>query len=193
MVSGHRIYILFNFPVFCALIKNKYSAWCAFGISIILNFICANYFNLIRHNFLYSFCYFIIGGLVYQYKDKLKKVKWYFSVPSVLLSLFCYYIIGANTLTRIFVTASLLIFAVSSDFKNIKAISFISNISMEFYLSHMALYRLIEKVHLNTVFGNGWGQYLISITLVFGSTVVFSFCVQKLIDKVFDLLARVKR
>lgn len=34
------------FPFFCVLLENKRRAWMAFGISLIYNFVCANYFNV---------------------------------------------------------------------------------------------------------------------------------------------------
>ena len=153
-----------------------------------LNYTCSVYFNLERTNFIYSLCYFIAGGLVYLYKDKLEKVKWYVYLPVIFLALSLYYIIGGNTLTRLFVTAILLIFAISIDCKKVKVISFISDISMEFYLSHMVAFRAIEKFHLNTLWGNGWEQFLITTVLVFIGTVLFSFVCQKLINKSLTFL-----
>lgn len=171
------------FPFYCVLIRNKGCAWGVFVISVVLNYICSTYFNLGRQNFLYSLCYFIAGGLVYLYKEKLEKVKWYFYLPILILSIFMYYMIGGNTLTRLFVTIALLAFAISINCSKVKIISFISDISMEFYLSHMVVFRLIEKIQLNTIWGNGWGQYFISVALVFIGTVVFSFSLQKIINK----------
>lgn len=171
------------FPFYCVLIENKRYAWCAFAISLILNYICSAYFNIERSNFVYSLCYFLAGGLVYLYKDKLDKVKWYLYLPVIFLALFSYYLIGGNTLTRLFVTFALLIFAISIDGRKVSVVSFISDISMEIYLSHMVVFRAIEIFHLNTLWGNGWRQYLITVTLVFIGTAVFSFVFQKLINK----------
>lgn len=51
---------------------------------------------------------------------------------------------------------------------------FFSSISMEFYLAHMVLFRVIEKLGLNTVLGNGWGQYLLTVVLVLAATALFA-------------------
>ena len=169
------------FPFYCVLIENKRRAWCSFAVSVMLNYICSSCFNLGRENFINSLCYFLAGGLIYLYKEDLEKVKWYFYIPVVFLALSSYYMIGRNTLTRLFVTIALLIFAISTDVRKVRVISFISDISMEFYLSHMAIFRIIEKFHLNTLFGSGWEQFFITNALVFVGTVLFSFVFQKLI------------
>lgn len=172
------------FPFYCTLIKNKRSAWCAFVISIILNYISSSYFRIERSNIIYSLCYFLSGGLIYLYKNKLEKIKWYYYVPITILSLFCYYLLEENTLSRLLATSALLIMAVSVPCNKVSIASFLSNISMEFYLSHMVIFRGIEQFGLNTLWGNGLLQYFITVTLVFIGTIIFSFSLQKLINKI---------
>lgn len=46
----------------------------------------------------------------------------------------------------------------------------------------MVMFRIIEKLHLNTVLGNGWIQYLITVVLVFFSAACFSVVVKKAIE-----------
>ena len=58
---------------------------------------------------------------------------------------------------------------------------FFSNVSMEIYLSHMVLFRVIERLGLNTRFGNGWLQYLITVVLVLTATVIFSVVMKRVI------------
>lgn len=58
---------------------------------------------------------------------------------------------------------------------------FFSSISMEFYLAHMALFRLVERLGLNTVLGNGWGQYLLTVVLVLAATALFAVVVKRVI------------
>lgn len=55
---------------------------------------------------------------------------------------------------------------------------------MEIYLSHMVMFRAVEKMGLNRILGNGWLQYLITSTLVICGTVVFSYVLQKIINLV---------
>lgn len=171
------------FPFFCVLIERKSRAWCAFGISIVLNYICTTYFDVTRDNFIYSLCFFLCGGLIYLYKDVLEKIKWYLYIPVIALSIALYFWFGTNTITQLLVTVALLSFAISINCKEIRIISAFSNISLEFYLSHMAIFRIVEKLHLNTLWGNGWIQYIITALLIFVGTTVFSICMRIVINK----------
>lgn len=178
------------FPFFCTLIENKRRAWCAFIVSVILNFFCESYFGLERTNFLSSFCYFLAGGLVYLHKDFFAGKKMWICIISVIVAILCYYSMGGNTLTRLFVSAALLATAISVDFGENRVVSFLGGISMEFYLSHMVVFRAIEKLRINTMFGGGWLQYLITVAAVFCGTIVFSCVLQFVIKKVSGLLTR---
>ena len=171
------------FPFFCVLIEKKLRAWCAFVVAIVLNYICSVYFNVPRNNFIYSLCFFLSGGIVFLYKDILEKIKWYLYLPIIAISISLYFFVGANTVTQLMVTLSLLSFSISMNCKKNYAISSISNISMEFYLSHMVVFRMIEKLHLNTLWGNGWLQYIITTLLVFVGTMAFSLCSHAAINK----------
>ena len=55
---------------------------------------------------------------------------------------------------------------------------------MEIYLSHMVMFRVVEKVRLNRIIGNGWLQYLFTSLLVLAGAIAFSYVVQKLIQYV---------
>ncbi len=169
------------FPFFCVLIEKKSRAWAAFAVSIGLHYICANYFMLDRNNILFSLCYFFAGGLLYLYRESLTRVKWYVYLPIVLCSLLVYYWLNSNALTVLLVACLLMCFAISIEGNN-RIASFISGLSMEIYLSHMLVFRIIEKLHLTTKFGNGWLQYIITVCLVIFGTIVFSYIMQILIN-----------
>ena len=53
---------------------------------------------------------------------------------------------------------------------------------MEIYLSHMVVFRLVEEMRLNIMFGNGWLQYFVTVTLVLVGAACFSVVVKKLIE-----------
>lgn len=52
---------------------------------------------------------------------------------------------------------------------------------MEIYLSHMVIFRVVEKLGLNQIIGNGWIQYIITVAIVLFGTILFSVVVKKLI------------
>lgn len=181
------------FPFYCVLIETKTRAWCAFIASVILNALCTRYFDLGRANIIYCLCFFLAGGLIYLYKDRLEKVKWYLYLPLILVALVAYYAIGNNTFTQLFVAAALLAFAIRLNCRQFRPITWISNISMEIYLSHMLVLRGIEMLGLNKVVGNGWLQYLVSVALVLVGSVIFSFAAQKMIALGLSLCKKAKK
>ncbi len=102
------------FPFYCVVIKTKKRAWGFFIISLILNYVCGCYFDVGRTNIVYSLCYFVAGGLLYQYRLKLER----FSrnnpavcFGAVLATVILYFLIGSNTITMLLVSVSLLVYA----------------------------------------------------------------------------------
>lgn len=172
------------FPFYCVLIKNKKRAWIAFFLSLIFNFVCSVYFGVGRTNVLYSSCYLIAGGLIYLYRTNIRSLNQWILLAAVLFSVVLYYLIGANTLTCLLVSSSLLIYAISNRggvLQN-KFTAFISTISMEIYLSHMVIFRIVEKLGLHQVIGNGWLQYFLTLIIVIFGTVMFSIIAQKILN-----------
>lgn len=52
---------------------------------------------------------------------------------------------------------------------------------MEIYLSHMAIFRVVEKLSLNRIIGNGWIQYIFTVVIVLLVSILFAAVMQKLI------------
>ena len=172
------------FPFFCTLIQNKKTAWFAFAISIGLHYICANYFSLDRHNIVFSLCYFLVGGLIYLYRKELSEGNRLLYFVMLCVSLGIYYLLGTTATTILLVASLFLILGISFSGGESRIVSFISGISMEIYLSHMVMFRAVEKMGLNRILGNGWLQYLITSILVICGAVVFSYVLQKIINLV---------
>jgi len=61
---------------------------------------------------------------------------------------------------------------------NNKIIGIVSAFSMEIYLSHMAIFQLIKKIHINELLGNGWIQYIMTVWVVLCSSMIFSMIVR---------------
>lgn len=172
------------FPFYCVLIKDKKMAWFSFIVSLIFNYATEHYFMVTKANILYSGCYFILGGLVFLYRDKLREVKSLVILSGTLLSIIIYYIVGDITITRLLVSFTLLTCGISKigDKLSNKVISFFSNISMELYLSSMPVFRGLEKLHINTLLGDRWAQYIFMVITVFLCSTIFSVIVKKIIN-----------
>ena len=174
------------FPFFTVLIKTKRRAWLSLFVAVGLNMVCDRYFGLTRRYFLYSACYFVLGGLIYKYSEAIEDVRWYYLLSVLVLTTGCYYFFGENVFTRIAVTASLLMFSISVKAPLTTPIRLISGISMEIYLSHMFIFRVVEKMRLNTRFGTGVLQYCITLLLVFSGACMFSYTAQKILNRLLQ-------
>lgn len=177
------------FPFYCVLLANKRRAWCAFGISLIYHFVCSAYFDVGRQNILYCGCYFLAGGLLYLYEDNIaewsRSVRWSrwivfaFGAASV-----CGYYCSSNmSIWCLPISAVMLIYAIahSGGALDNRFTKFFSGISMEIYLTHMMIFRIGEKLHLNTLLGNGWVQYLFTVLWVIVGATVFAVILRTLI------------
>ncbi len=166
------------FPFFCVLLANKKRAWISFAVSLLYNFVCAEYFEVGRSNILYSACFFLAGGDL-----PLPQGTACIAVMMAAVSIVAYYLLGGYAMTCLLVSGCLLICTIveRGGLEN-RITRFFSNISMEIYLSHMVLFRVIERLGLNTRFGNGWLQYLITVVLVLVAIVAFSVLMKKAVN-----------
>ena len=167
------------FPLFCAMLNTRKSGWLFFLVSLLLNFVVGRFYGMERSNIIYSLPFFVAGGLIYLYRDKVKN--WHIYLPLVILSIFIYYTIG-GVYSCLLVSVVFLLLGISIGGVYSRIVSFISGISMEIYLSHMVVFRLVEKMGLNRMFGNGWLQYFITVILVLVGAACFSVVVKKFIE-----------
>ena len=184
------------FPFYCVLIKNKKRAWVSFFISLLLNYFGGTYFNIGRKNIIYCLCYLIAGGFIYLYREELERFsnryrKIGFAV--IIVSVILYFLVGENTITMLLIAAAMLTYALG---KNRRGLSnfftkFISSISMEIYLSHMVIFRIIERLGIHTMFGNGWTQYAITFLIVLVGAVIYSVIMKKVLDFFEEKVSRV--
>lgn len=188
------------FPFFVFLIDNKARAWGVFIISLIINFLCQEYFftesvinwNPGRINILYSASFLIAGGLCFLYKDLLHDIaarlgNWlliiciaanilYFFVPQSKWTL--HYVIPMLVVCSLW-----LIYAIGNKHKWMQnsVINFLSNISLEIYLCHMIFFRIVEKLNLENYIDDANIYYLVVCVIGIGATVIFSYYAKKVI------------
>lgn len=171
------------FPFFCYLISNKWRAWSSLIIALIFNYISDVYFNVGRSNIVYSAVFFLAGGLVYVYRDMLvklsKKFRWILLVLCLLFTI-SYYIFEVSVPMIAILYSGYLIYAIGIDKRGIlenRVTKFISGISMEIYLSHMLIFRALEKGNMIQIFGNGIFSYVAVCCLVLGGTIIFALVI----------------
>ena len=65
---------------------------------------------------------------------------------------------------------------------------FLGGICFEIYLCHMVIYRVLEKLHLVHLFGNGLLAYIFTAVAVICGSVVFSVCAKWFLNKIETFL-----
>lgn len=183
-----------SFPFFVFLLETKKRAWIVFALSLIYNYISYNFFDLGRNNILYSACFFIAGGLIYLYRQKILNYNKNLIFFITVIIIIAYYVFDENVYICLSIACMLLICAIlkQGGILENKITKFFSSISLEIYLSHMLIFRVIEKLKLNIILGNGWVQFLLTLTMVICGTTIFSYIVKRIIDYMFKTLEKLK-
>ena len=173
----------FLFPVYSILMKTKRRSLVFLLISLWINFICpSHYFSsyfvndlfTARHSFLWCLPLFIMGGCLYLYRNEIsiicKKLRYVILFICITVTLL-YYIspesIGNFDIVfyKNFILYSVwMIYAIGINSKILgnKLMKFLSGISLEIYLSHMFVFRFMEKIHLQYLFGeDSWISYIV--------------------------------
>ena len=186
------------FPFFCSLISTKKSAWGAFIVACVLNVLCIVYFfdeaHVIstfvgKHNFVYCAVYFIAGGLLYLYRKELgtasKRYQWIVLAACIVATIFLIFF-GPKMPVVLITFALYIVYAIGSQggvLEN-RFTKFISGISLEIYLCHMPIFRVLEKLKFTQLFGDSIWSFLMMSAGTLVGTVAFALVVQKVIDLV---------
>lgn len=190
----------FLFPFFCYLLSDKCRAWFAFGVAFAYNVLCRIYFFDENHvtrsftprtSFLYCAVFFLAGGLIYLYKDQIVRFaeKWqWLLVLLCVASIVGYYVIGNSIAVMLVMFSLMLICVLGMKHKKILENSvshFFSGISMEIYLCHMVMFRIIEKLYLMHLFASELLSYVFDVlVIILGAiclAVVFKFIMKKIV------------
>lgn len=189
----------FLFPFFCYLMSDKRRAWFAFGVAVVYNLLCRVYFFDRQHvagsfaprtSFLYCSMFFLAGGLIYLYREQIgrlaQKFQWLLLLVCVAV-IVGYYIIGNKVLLIMVMFSLVLICALGTKHKIIlqnPVSHFLSGISMEIYLCHMMMFRVMEKIHITHLFVSEFLSYVLTTLATILSAicfaVVFNFVMKKM-------------
>lgn len=199
------------FPFFCFLLENRKRAWLAMLTAVTYNVLCSTYFLIADHvvenfyartSFVFCFMFFMAGGLIYLYREELYNAahdyKWIFIIAAIAGTIAYLLIPSLRTSVTMYLTllglfTIWLIYAISTEGKilNNKPAMFLSGISMEIYLCHMVVFRVVEKLHLNYLFGSGWFSYIVTTGLVVAGAIVFSICVKFGLARIQKLICKI--
>ena len=177
------------FPFICWLLADKKRAWLAFGVALMLNWLCCVRFEAGRRSFAYSAAFFLAGGLIFLYKEQLtrfvRKGK-IFVLLGAAVSAAAYYMFSGYAvvyeLTMLVLFSLLLIYTLDGQGKyrilDNRFTRFLSGISMEVYLCHMVAFRVLEKLGMTRLFPNSILSYTFTAVGVIAGAVLFSLVAQ---------------
>lgn len=154
------------FPFFVFMIDNKKRAWISLGISYAFTFIAIAYFfgpkfidfDISRHSIIYDLSFFVLGGIIYLYKDEIYNA---LSDHKIMLLMLCviititYWLWECNPYCFVvkvgILSAVWLIYAICTNTRllNNRVMSYLGGISMEIYLSHMMCFRGVSLLKLD--------------------------------------------
>ena len=182
------------FPLFCFLLGNKRRAWIVAVAALIFNFVSSSYFNVGRKNIVYDAVYFIAGGLIFLYRKELAEFAQKHKVIAgaiLLVATVAYFVLGGSTTTLLFFCVAALVYTIGCNRGGVlvnPVAKFLGGICFEIYLCHMVIYRVLEKLHLIHLFGNGLLAYIFTAVAVICGSVVFSVCAKWFLNKIETLI-----
>ena len=93
--------------------------------------------------------------------------------------------VGHSLFPLLIVFTAYHMYALGSDKKWLhnKIIDFLSGISMEIYLCHMVMFRVVERLHLENYISDSNLNYVVTSVLTICLAICFAYCVQRGLDK----------
>lgn len=148
--------------------------------------------------------FFISGGIIYLYKEKLLATRQsvlYIRILTLLLTLcslllikFGYFSYNVRLFYMIPLSSSWLLFAMTyfnkTNALNNTVVNFISSISMEIYLVHMVMFRVVEKLCLVNIIENWWLLYILECALTLFLAMGFAVAYQKVSKLLFKRIEK---
>lgn len=178
------------FPFVCYLLSNQRRAWFAFSVAVIFNVLCSDYFELQRTDFIYCAMFFLAGGLIYLYRKKIEilviKYRRIVLILCVVITMM-QFVLRNSVVLIVIMFSTYVIYTLGVSKKGILKNSithFLSSISMEMYLCHMVVYRVIEKTDSIHLFGNGLVSYVTTSIITILGAIMTSIVVRWGIEKI---------
>jgi peptidoglycan/LPS O-acetylase OafA/YrhL len=191
----------FLFPFVCWLLSDKKRAWVSFLVALLLNALSTVYFGADRTSIAYSGVFFLAGGLIFVYRDELRKLADQFSWVLLIVlvgMLAVYYVFGLTGAAMLIISALILVLALRTPRRKVTLLSNpvtkkLGDLSLELYLSHMVIFRLLEKLKLTKLTACAGLDYLIaSIGTILG-TLLFSLGAKKILSLLNDRVVNYKK
>lgn len=198
------------FPFVSVLLQNKKRAWMSLAASVVVQFLCEALFMtdlfvvdpfLNSSNILYSMTFFLTGGILYLYREKIeqfvagkgegqsRKVQWLFLLVCIIASV-AYYLtpekVSAIDITNqkaaiVFTLWCVYAIGAKSLVLNNRLVKLISKYSMEIYLSHMIVLKALRILGVTELLGKNVVAFAVVFVLLMILTVAFVMAVDFMI------------
>lgn len=183
------------FPFFCYLLSDKKRAWLSFAATLVFHYLCVVRFTAGRANIVYSAMFFVAGGMIFLYKEKLQviaeKYRWILLAAILALSV-VYYVVSSSGYVMLVLFSAMLIYALWNSEKAYILCNpftkFLSGISLEIYLSHMVVFRIIEKLGMTKLFVSDLLSYIMTSIGTITGTIVFALVLKKALEYLTKLI-----
>ena len=190
------------FPFFVFMLDNRRRAWLSFALALVFVLVSFVHFGAPgRRCMVFCAPLFLVGGLAYMYRHGLaefgRRHLWPSAAGAVVLTV-CYFAFSGTVhdrfiryLLELALFALWLAYAVGSKdrFLNNRVAKYLSAISMEIYLSHMLVYRVLERAHLESCISQNDALYTVTSLLTIAGVVCFAhvtkyYVVQPLVNRI---------
>ena len=181
------------FPFFVFLLDNRRRAWFSLLVAMGLSYVVCAYFPVEQRHKCMLFCapYFLVGGIVYLYRVKIRIAirANKFTVAAVCIAVTVGYLLVQEYFLSLFArqVALIVLFlcwlasAISMKPKglNNKVVAYLSGLSMEIYLAHMLVFRVVEKLNVEIFIHQPDILYLANAALTLLGAVAFAHVVKR--------------
>lgn len=182
----------FLFPFICGLLSSKKRAWLAFAVSVVLSGLCTLHFGADRGSIAYSGVFFMAGCMIYLYREPLHRFVsqfgWILIGLLLAAALAAYYVFGSQLPWQLLVSVLFVLLAIGK--KNVllhnPVTKKLSEVSMEVYLCHMLVFRVLEKLKLTHLSPSE----LLSYAVVSAATVAGAVLVSLLAKKILSVFEK---
>lgn len=181
------------FPYFVFMMDNKKRAWLSLCLCYLFCFMAVDYFltgkfinwEMTRHSIVYDAPFLAWGGIIFLYKDKVTNIvtKNKLIILSVCWMLTCVYwfvpVMKSGfmfVLIMTLITAAWLSYAMGTEgaILNNCFTRYLSGISLEIYLCHMACFRVVAFLRIPNYIDNIYVIYVISCILTILISIIVS-------------------
>lgn len=197
------------FPFFVFLLWNKKRAWFVLAISMFVRYGCMNYFEADGQVVVCSiatwFYHFMVGGLLFLYKDSIKKhlLKYRYVIVIIIgllfvseIALYKYLqsgIIPSIVIRIMFIAMLLYCICIEKSLLCTKPAQFIGEYCLELYLAHMMMFRVLEKVNLIHLFDSEIVSFIFAYVMVIVLNIIFAMIFKIVYSKIMDFLKGSKK